>query len=62
MANEQLRSTFEQLQTRAAAQQQELTYLLTGPLRVLLARRARAWLRSRPCAHRMVVALRARRR
>jgi cellulose synthase/poly-beta-1,6-N-acetylglucosamine synthase-like glycosyltransferase len=72
MANEQLRSRlqaledrlgmFEQLQTHAAAQKQELTDLVTGPLHVLLRRRARAWLRSRRRVHRMVVALRARRR
>jgi hypothetical protein len=72
MANEQLRSrlhalevrlgTFEQLQTLAAAQQQELTYLLTEPWNVLMRRRARAWLSSRPRLHRMVVVLRARRR
>ena len=62
MANEQLFSSLQAHQTLAAAKQRELTYLLTEPLRVLLGRRARAWLPSRPHLHRMVVALRARMR
>jgi predicted RNase H-like nuclease (RuvC/YqgF family) len=69
VSNKQLRSRlqalegrlepFQQLQTLAAAQQQELTqrqqeinYLRTEPLHALLWRRARAWLRSRPRPYR----------